>query len=352
MNESRNRRKLKTTLLIVVGIALGIVFFYLAFKGITWTDLVDGISTMNPIYLVHAIILLVTVQIVRALRFKLIISPFCQLSLKDNWDLINIWGGLNMIMPARLAEFVKPYLLHRRGASFSSGFGAVMVERYFDMSALLTLLALVLWINPNLPTHYKWTGRILFVVLIISYGMVLLVLTRRDAALAIVDRLLAILPERTGSFLGGVIHKLLDGFLIMASAKQALLLFVYSLFIWLLFSAMTYIFLVAFNVEVPFLVAITIQVLLCLGVALPAAPGFVGIFHAVCRYALQLFGVGAVVAISFATVYHLYTVIASLILAGISYYTSQFRFDRSVMDLADSTENGSENELTGIAPIK
>jgi uncharacterized membrane protein YbhN (UPF0104 family) len=62
----------------------------------------------------------------------------------------------------------------------------------------------------------------------------------------------------------------------MASFKQVMILFAYSVILWVLFSVLTYLFLLAFSIEAPFIVAVTIQVFICLGVALPSAPGFIG----------------------------------------------------------------------------
>ncbi len=346
MSGKHTTGKIETTLLIVIGVVLGGFFLYLAFRGITWSEFADGMLRMKPVYLIHATVLLVLIQLLRALRFGLILSPFCPLRLKDNWDLVNIWGGLNMLMPARLAELVRPYLLHRAGASFSSSIAAVMVERFFDMTALLTLLAVVLWTNPKVPRTYSILGAVLFSIMSVSYLVVLVALGRRELVQGFVDKLLGRLPDRASSFLGGIVRRLLDGFLIMASARQALMLFLYSVLIWTSFACVTYVFLLAFSIEVPFLVAVTIQVLLCFGVALPAAPGFVGTFHAVGRYALTIFGVGAVIAVSFATVYHLYTLIASVILAILSYWTSDLKVDRSIVYLTDAQENGPQPGLT------
>ena len=47
-------------------------------------------------------------------------------------------------------------------------------------------------------------------------------------------------------------------------------------------------------------------------------------------FALALFGVQAVVAVSFATVYHLFSLVGNLLLGLVSYATSDFRFDRAV----------------------
>ncbi|MFH1113815.1 MAG: lysylphosphatidylglycerol synthase transmembrane domain-containing protein [Pseudomonadota bacterium] len=326
-----NGQRLKRNLLIVVGTLLGMFFLYLAFRDVSWSDLMAGIREMHPMYLVPCAILMVLVQLVRALRFGVILSPFCALSVKSLWDILNIWGAANMVMPARLAEFVRPYLLQRRGASFSSTFGAVLVERFFDLTGLLLLLAVVLWKTPKIPQMYSYVGLILLAALASGYVMVLLILTRRETVEALMAAILSLLPRRAGEFIGGILQRLIEGFGVMASFRRALIIFSYSILLWILFSVMTYLFLQAFSIKAPFLVAVTIQVLICFGVALPSAPGFIGTFHAAGRYALALFGVHAVAAVSFATVYHLFSLLASLLLGFVSYVTSDFRFDRSVI---------------------
>ena len=343
-DDKKNQRNIKRTLLIAIGCLLGIIFLYLAFRDISWKDLQNGIRQMQPIYLIPAALLVLMCQLVRALRFGVILSPFCNIGMKSLWDLMNIWGAANVIMPARLGELVRPYLLQRRGAPFSSSFGAVMVERFFDLSGLLLLLALVLWKTPQVPQIYTHLGEALLAMLIMGYGIVLLVLTRRDKVQVIVNKLLSKLPDRAAAFIGGIFHRLIEGLGIMASFKQVLFLVVYSIILWVFFSCITYLFLLAFSIEGPFLVAVTIQVLMALGVALPSAPGFIGTFHAVGRYALALFGISAVVAVSFATVFHLFSLVMSLLLGGISYATSNFRFDHAMFT---ATSNPQESIQQG-----
>jgi glycosyltransferase 2 family protein len=340
-----NGRNLKRVLLIVVGTALGMFFLYLAFRDISWQDFVAGLKQMKPIYLLPCTLLVLLAQLLRALRFGLILRPICRLPVKDLWDLLNIWAGASMIMPARLGELVRPYLLRRRGVSFSSGIGAMMVERFFDLSGLLLLLGLVLWTTPQIPRVYSLLGQVLLVMLAVGYVLVLLVLAQREKVERTVAWFLSWLPAKAESFLDGIFRRLLDGFRIMASFKQVMILFAYSVFLWVLFSVLTYLFLLAFSIEAPFIVAVTIQVFICLGVALPSAPGFIGTFHAAGRYALTLFGVKAVVAVSFATVYHLFSFVLCLFLGLISYLTSDFRFDQAMF--ANESNEASDNRRSG-----
>jgi glycosyltransferase 2 family protein len=320
----------KRLLLVLLGTALGLFFLYLAFRDVSWNDFVNGLKQMDPIYFLPCAVLVIVIQFVRAIRFGLILNPFCPMRIKDLWDLLNLWAGASMVLPIRLGELVRPYLLRQRGATFSSGFGAVMVERFFDLSGLLLLLGIVLWTNPQVPTFYSYLGLSLLAALGIGYLVVLVILARREAFQVYLERTLSWLPSRAAAFLGRIIKHLIDGLGIMASFRQAVIILACSILIWVLFSALTYLFLLAFAVRAPFLVAVTIQVFICFGVALPSAPGFIGTFHAAGRYALALFGIQAVVALSFATVYHLFSLVANVLLALTSYFTCSFRFDQSV----------------------
>lgn len=326
----------KRNLLIVTGSLLGVFFLWLTFRDISWNDFIDGLSQMKPIYLIPGLVFAVGCQFIRALRFGVILSPFCSLSTKMLWDLLNIWAAANVIMPARLGELVRPYLLHQRGVSFSSVFGAVLVERFFDMTGLLVLLGAVLWKTPDISREYSFMGQIILGALVFGYSLVLIVLAKKKYVQRLVEKTLTIFPDRIAGIMESIFRKLIEGVEVMANLKRALIIFLYSLALWFLFSATTYVFLLAFGIQGSFLVAVTIQVFIALAVAIPSAPGFIGTFHAAGRYALALYGIQAIVAVSFATVYHLFSLIVSLGLGALSYFTGEYRFDRSAF--VDQTE--------------
>jgi uncharacterized protein (TIRG00374 family) len=194
---------------------------------------------------------------------------------------------------------------------------------------LLLLLGIVLWKAPEIPSAYSYAGLGLLVSLSIGYVVVLLTLAWRESVLGVISRLLSIMPHRAAQTLDGIIHRLVDGFGIMASFKQVMVILLYSILLWTMFCGLAYLFLLAFAIKASFLVALTFQVLVCLVLALPSAPGFVGTFHAAGRYALVLFGVQAAVAVSFATAYHLFSLVGCLLLGGLSYLTSDFRLSKA-----------------------
>jgi glycosyltransferase 2 family protein len=337
---ARSSRRRHTIVLVVVGTILGIVFCYLAFRGVTWSDVVDGLRQMKYGYLLPSAALLLLGQFIRSVRFGLIVRPFCRPGMKNLWDLLNIWAAFNMILPARLAELVRPYLLRRFGASFSSGIGAILVERFFDLSGLLLLLGVVLWQTPGLRGTYTVVGQVSLGLLIVGYIGVFLVVGYRDFVQSLLKRILSRFPARFAEVTERIVFHLIESFTVMTDFRQVLLVLILSATLWVVFAAMTYCFLMAFAIEAPFLAAVTIQVFICLGVALPAAPGFIGTFHLAAREALTLFKVSAAVAVSFATIYHLFSLIVCLILGGVSYLTSDFRVNRAMFEGTQPAEDG------------
>ena len=63
----------------------------------------------------------------------------------------------------------------------------------------------------------------------------------------------------------------------------------------------------AFGLDVPFTGALLLLGVLAFGIAIPTAPGFVGVFELVIRAVLQLYGIPGDLAVSYAITYHITT---------------------------------------------
>jgi uncharacterized membrane protein YbhN (UPF0104 family) len=60
----------------------------------------------------------------------------------------------------------------------------------------------------------------------------------------------------------------------------------------------------AFGLDLTVTAAVVLMIVLIIGIAIPAAPGFIGNWHYFCILGLSLFGIAKTVALSFAIVYH------------------------------------------------
>jgi hypothetical protein len=75
-----------------------------------------------------------------------------------------------------------------------------------------------------------------------------------------------------------------------------------------------YVLLLAFGYTLPVIASFVVMVILIVGIAIPAAPGFVGNWHYACVFALGLFGLAKADALSFAVVHNFLSMAVVLVL--------------------------------------
>jgi uncharacterized membrane protein YbhN (UPF0104 family) len=125
-----------------------------------------------------------------------------------------------------------------------------------------------------------------------------------------------LLPESWAEFLTGVADTFYSGMLAVMSVKRLLSVLALTSIIW---GAALAAFLVLFrsmDLHLGLLAATTVLVLTCLGIALPAAPGFIGNYHYACIVAMGLFGVAKDTALAYAILVHFLT-LAVLVAMGL-----------------------------------
>ncbi|MCX7635944.1 MAG: flippase-like domain-containing protein, partial [Syntrophales bacterium] len=82
----------------------------------------------------------------------------------------------------------------------------------------------------------------------------------------------------------------------------------------------------AFGFNLPFTAPFVLLVILMIGIAIPAGPGFVGNWHYFCILGLSLYGVPKTAAFSFAVLYHFLSIGIVLLLGFIFLPHNRFSF--------------------------
>ncbi|HEX9801033.1 MAG TPA: lysylphosphatidylglycerol synthase transmembrane domain-containing protein [Thermoanaerobaculia bacterium] len=222
------------------------------------------------------------------------------------------WVAL-VVLPARLGELARPWLLGRRHPiDRSFAFGAQLLERLLDLACLLGLLAVYLGLGApsaaspagaELRADLQRASRLLSIVVAALGALVV--------AAAAAPPLRAALGARLGAPQGTVRARLLDGArafaagvtgirtegaLAIAGGQSALLWGVVCAGHWCLFRA--------FGLELPALAVAPLLFLAVLGALVPV-PAAVGSYHAAVQLALgTLLGVPLATATAYALVSH------------------------------------------------
>src|SRR6187549_995917 len=137
---SSRLRDPRTIISIVLPIALTILIF-VTLGGINLQQLISTIAQANPWYLLLASIVYYIGFPLRGYRWVLLLrGAGTNIRLRDSAEIIFISWLVNCLVPAKLGDVYRAYLLKINSTvSLSRTFGTVFIERILDLFAIVTL---------------------------------------------------------------------------------------------------------------------------------------------------------------------------------------------------------------------
>lgn len=224
-------------------------------------------------------------------------------SYRDTFFTINEGYLLNNLLPFRLGEVGRAYLLSRKaGLSFWQVASTILVERALDLviasSLFLSTLPFVVGVT--------WARQAAMIVgTIVAVGLIALYLVARNQAFVIsfLDRLSqSWKPVRLLN--GGQIRHFLAGLTVLTDTRRFLTAVMLLSLNWAINIFQYYLMLLAFFPTAKPLWAFFALGSAALGIAAPSSPGSLGVFEAVLVGALAVFGVNPSGAAAFAISLH------------------------------------------------
>jgi uncharacterized protein (TIRG00374 family) len=299
---------------VILGILISIVLIYLSVRGINLQDVFRDLKNIQLSYVIFFILLVILMQWVRSYRWGVILQPMEKI---DQFSLFSVTSvGFLVIasIPARIGELARPYLISKRSSiKMSSALGTILVERVLDSFTVLAIAVIVLLLT-DLPPWMIRSSIIFFLLALGMFCFIIFLILRRDAALKLINRILSKLPGKFAHTIDEVIHHFIDGFQIITNIKFLLYLFFLSALVWLLDVLAIYMLLKAFDFTLPVMASFVVMIILIVGIAIPAAPGYIGNWHFACVLALSFFGLAKAEALSFAVVYHFLSMVIVVVL--------------------------------------
>ncbi|MGA3280953.1 MAG: lysylphosphatidylglycerol synthase transmembrane domain-containing protein [Smithella sp.] len=327
---------------IILGILISVVLIYLSVRGINIQDVLNDLKKIQLSYVILFILLMIFMQYLRSYRWGVILQPMEKINQVPLFSITSVGFLAIAAIPARIGELARPYLISKRSSiKMSSALGTIFIERILDSFTVLTIATVVLLIDMpfDLPS-WMVKSSIIFSLLALSlFCFILFLILRREAALKFINIILNRLPGKLANKIDVAIHHFIDGLQIVTNIKLFSYLLFLSVVIWLVDILAIYVLLLAFGFTLPVMASFVLMVILIVGIAIPAAPGFVGNWHYACVFALGLFGLPKADALSFAVV-HNFLSMAIVLVLGVCFLP----FNRfSIADMKKQMNNGGEN---------
>lgn len=315
INSQTTRSPVRTGALWV-GLAATVAFSVVALRGVHLTRVWDAVSSSSGRWLVPAVLTLAIATVMRVERWRILFSPATRPSFRAATEALLIGYLFNSILPARLGEIARVLALHRRaGTSRAESASTVIVERAFDVLALLVLfVASQRW----LP-HIASVRLAALIAAALAVGLLAALVAFAgwgEQPLASTLRLVGRVPGMPTGFADTTAVDLVQGLGALRRWRQAVAAFAWTLASWLVLAASAWCVLKEFSLGLSLAAGLLVIIATGLSAVIPSALAGLGVFEAAAVAALHTYHVPYSEAFSVALVVHVVNVLP-FILVGL-----------------------------------
>jgi hypothetical protein len=289
---------------LIIGSLVSGFFLYLALRDTEWSVLWSVLRETRFSYVLPAVAASLLSCYFRAYRWKFMLLAVKPIPTRSLFSATMIGLMANNLLPARLGEIVRAYVLgQREGISRTASFATIVYERIVDVFTLLILVWLTLTSVPA-PEWLRRTALWLFganVLLVIA----MLTMERYRGT---VTRIVAKTSRRFNSNVQATIQRATEGYLMglkgMVHAKTLLPIALLSIPVIGFAMLGVHLCIGALGIQVPPVASLALVVFIALGSMIPSAPAYVGTIQYACVVGLALFGIEKSEALAFSILFH------------------------------------------------
>lgn len=339
-----------SALVALATLALLYFFFRQADLGGVWRALLAA----QPGLLALAVAVTAQTYVIRTWRWQILLAPIEPLPFVPVFRATVVGFTTTFLLPARAGELIRPWMLSRETrVSASAAFATVIVERLFDLVAVLALFAI--WRALPVPAGaHEIDGVTPAAILAAALAAGALALTfllagRSERMDPLASQLARVLPARAATAIVGFMQKFARGLAIMRRPGPIVAALVLSLMLWASIGLMTWLTSRAFDITFPYAASFLLSLFLVVGVAVPT-PGGVGGFHAAYSFAVtRLFDATNEQAVACAIVLHAVSFVPVTIVGLVIMARAGLSIQRAREESAQLKEEGMGQKAEGQA---
>jgi len=326
------------TIKYFLGVFISVTGLYYAFRQVNFLELWINIKNVNIILIFLAVFILVLSNVIRAWRWQILVKPIKDVSFDSAFSSIMIGYFGNSVLPFRMGEFLRAYVVADKiSLTASTALGTIVIERILDFVGLSAVILLIMTVYPLKSIG----GFIIIGVIVVSLTAFIFIFLFGGVKSTLLVKIEKSLLLRIGYF-----HKILlfiknflDGATTIRATNKLGIILLYTLIIWIMYYCSIYFATIATGIELEWFGFGVLLISTTLAISIPAAPGYVGTYHAAAVYILtNLFDVGRVDAQAAAILLHAIGTIP-IVIIGAGYFLN------SSVNFKDVKDQGlSQNE--------
>jgi len=308
--------------------AIGVFLLWLAFANQDQEKIIQEFKNANYFWVGVSLCFMTLSHISRGIRWTYLIKPLgVRVSPRNGFIAVMVGYLANLALP-RMGEITRCVILNRSDkVSLNSLIGTVVVERIFDMIVLLTILIATFLIefdrlndfyfstiHPNLMQQLNNLASFEFIGLLVAtlalIGGVILFIRKKYRENPIIAKLRALANE------------FVTGFNTIKNMENNLLFFAHTIFIWVMYWAMTYVvfFALESTSHLTVMASLTAFSVGSIGFIMPVQGG-IGTYHWAVKEGLKLYDLPQADGLTYATLVHGSQFLATLFIGVLCFIT-------------------------------
>lgn len=293
----------KRILQLVASLLIALFFSWWTLRDTNWAQQVQSLKSANYVWVLPYLGILMLIHVVRTLRWGCLLSGMERVPFRPLNQASGIGFMMLIVLPFRLGEFARPFLIAQRSSiRRSAAMTSVVLERITDALLVATLLRVLLFFVPTEtePVRYaKWGANLMFAVFGGGLVFLLFALWHQPEAVRLVRTTVGRVVPALADRVADVVDTFVGAMRQLPSPGQLAAFFAYTLVYWGLNGAGMALLALAFDcsgaaagcqpLSLSLFQAYVVLAVLVVGLMFPAAPGMVGNFQAAIVAGLSLF---------------------------------------------------------------
>jgi len=284
----------KRALKLAASLAVTLAFTAWAFRDTHWSEQWASLRAAHYLWLLPYLLVLTFIHLFRTLRWGCLLSGLARVPLRALNDASAIGFMMLLVLPFRLGEFARPFLIAQRtSVRRSAAMTTVVLERIADGVFVALLLRALLFFVPQGAPDVRYVRIGANAMFSIFFGGLLFLLFaawHRDRAVRLVRWVVGWASPGLAEKVAGIVDSFVGALKLLSSPLQLVAFFGWTVAYWAINGfGMWLVATRGFDLPLTIFQSYVLLCVLVVGVMIPAAPGMMGTFQAAVRVGLALF---------------------------------------------------------------
>jgi uncharacterized membrane protein YbhN (UPF0104 family) len=279
---------------LIASLLVTLVFSWWAFRDTDWHAQMTSLKSANYLWVLPYFGILTLVHVARTLRWGCLLSGMERVPFRKLNEASGIGFMMLLVLPFRLGEFARPFLIAQRSSiRRSAAMTSVVLERITDGLVVAVLMrALLFFVPADVPEvrYVKLGANVMFAIFGGGLAFLLFAVRHQASAVHLVRATVGRLAPGVADKMADIVDSFVGAMRQLPGRGQMAAFFLYTVVYWALNGLGMAVLSRAFGAtSLSLFQAYVVMSVLVVGLMIPSAPGMVGTFQAAVKVGLTLF---------------------------------------------------------------